>query len=396
MSKKVAPGAGPAFAQADLAGTWHLYLQRVEAKLTSGTWQVGQVQFTSAGVFTTATLHDVANAETTLTPPGGLSFSAPGGVVTGDLKVAGTAADLYRIRGTMRAAKDLITGVVTAKLGATEHHGLLTMVRGVTMFDLGQASYEVAEGQALTVTVIRGGNLAAPATVRYAAGGGNAPAGSYSVSGTGTLSFGAGVSSATFKLMTVGDTATQGGRTVNLTLSSPSGAGAILGTLTGAVVNIRDDDVPGTVVVSTPALTTAETGSAMVGLKRFGGVAGGVVVGFRTVDGTAHAGVDYTATNGSVTFTAGQLTLAIPVPIRPNQMVDGDRTFTLELDLDLAAGGHYRFAVDHRDHHSRRRRRRHRQDRHCGRLRPRGLAGGAHHHALGRQWRWGQREVVDG
>jgi tetratricopeptide (TPR) repeat protein len=93
MSKKVAPGGGPVFAQADLGGTWHVYMQRVEAKLTSGTWQVGQAQFSAAGAFMTATLHDVGNAETTLTTPGGLSFTAPGGVVTGDLKVDDSAAD---------------------------------------------------------------------------------------------------------------------------------------------------------------------------------------------------------------------------------------------------------------------------------------------------------------
>ena len=68
---------------------------------------------------------------------------AADGSVTGTL-ANGTAATAHRyeITGTMRALKDLITGVLTARLGPTVvYQGLVTMVREVTMLDLGQASY---------------------------------------------------------------------------------------------------------------------------------------------------------------------------------------------------------------------------------------------------------------
>lgn len=335
---KIAPGAGPAFAQADLAGSWRVYIQRVESsKIAGGTTQTGRSVFTSTGAFTSATLQDVGSAVTTLTT-GSLAV-ATNGSVTGTLAAGAAAtADRYEIRGTMRAAKDLITGVVTARFGTTTtHQGLVTMVREVTVFDIAQATYSLTEGQPLTVTVTRSGNQAGTVTVRYAAGGGTAPPGSYSLSGTGILTFGPSVMTQTFRLTTMGDTVNQGDRTVTLSLSAP-GAGALLGARVTAAVTILDDDVPGTVFFDPPAILAAETGNASLTVKRTGGSAGGVVVGFRTVDGTAQAGVDYTARNSSVTFAANQAMQTLTVAILPNQMVDGNRAFTAEL-TSISSGG---------------------------------------------------------
>jgi hypothetical protein len=61
-------------------------------------------------------------------------------------------------------------------------------------------------------------------------------------------------------------------------------------------------------------------------------VSGGVSVSFETVDGTALAGTDYTATSGSVTFTgnAGEVQ-HVSVPVFGNLVAQGDRTFALHL-----------------------------------------------------------------
>ncbi len=56
-----------------------------------------------------------------------------------------------------------------------------------------------------------------------------------------------------------------------------------------------------------------------------------VSVDFATADGTAVDGTDYTATSGSLTFGEGEKTKTIEVPILGNEIVDGDKVFTVNL-----------------------------------------------------------------
>ena len=56
-----------------------------------------------------------------------------------------------------------------------------------------------------------------------------------------------------------------------------------------------------------------------------------VTVDYATSDGTATAGEDYTATSGTLTFTAGDTTKMVSVPITDDTVDDGGETFTLTL-----------------------------------------------------------------
>ncbi len=56
-----------------------------------------------------------------------------------------------------------------------------------------------------------------------------------------------------------------------------------------------------------------------------------VTVEYATSDGTAAAGEDYTATSGTLTFQAGEVTKTISVPITDDAEDDGGETFTLTL-----------------------------------------------------------------
>lgn len=53
---------------------------------------------------------------------------------------------------------------------------------------------------------------------------------------------------------------------------------------------------------------------------------------YTTVDGTARAGVDYTATSGAVSLRSGQMSLTIDVPVMPTARPGG--TFSLQLTTD--------------------------------------------------------------
>jgi hypothetical protein len=216
MSKVAPPTV--TFVQADLSGPWRIYLQRVEAKLASSTWQVGQSVFSATGAFTTATMQDAASVATTLTT-GALTVGG-NGAVAGTLR---NATHAYEITGTMRAPKDLITGVVTAQVGTATFQGLVTMVRDITVLGFGQTTYSAAEGQFARITVTRTGNQGGRVTVDYAATGGTAPSGDYTVMGTGTLTFGPNVQSQTFDVRATDNGLLEGNRSVVVTLSGPSG-----------------------------------------------------------------------------------------------------------------------------------------------------------------------------
>ena len=59
--------------------------------------------------------------------------------------------------------------------------------------------------------------------------------------------------------------------------------------------------------------------------------AGTVSVDYATADGSATAGEDYTATNGTLTFNAGETTETVSVPLLDDVVNDGGETFTLTL-----------------------------------------------------------------
>src|SRR5207244_4130261 len=133
------------------------------------------------------------------------------------------------------------------------------------------ATYSVSEGGTATVSVELSGANAAPVTVDYLASDGSAkqPADYRATSGTlavpiggtatsvrtqvftgpglrylptaGRLTFAAGETLKTFTVPVVNDAVGQGPQTVNLTLSSPGGGGALGGQST-AVLTIQDDD----------------------------------------------------------------------------------------------------------------------------------------------------------
>ena len=56
-----------------------------------------------------------------------------------------------------------------------------------------------------------------------------------------------------------------------------------------------------------------------------------VTVAYETEGGTASAGSDYTATSGTLTFTAGQTQKSVSVPITDDDVEDSGETFTLKL-----------------------------------------------------------------
>jgi hypothetical protein len=90
---------------------------------------------------------------------------------------------------------------------------------------------------------------------------------------------------------------------------------------------------PGTLTFMTAAATTPEAGpSVTVEVHRHIGSTGAVSVQYTTVNGTATAGSDYSATSGTLNWANGDTTAkSIVVPIIQDGALEGDETFTITL-----------------------------------------------------------------
>lgn len=99
-----------------------------------------------------------------------------------------------------------------------------------------------------------------------------------------------------------------------ITLSNPTGGG-VLGAQKTATVTILDND-PGVEFVTAKYYIHEDEGALRVTVRRGNDLALGLfTVDYATVDGTALAGQDYVATNGTLAFAAGELSRSFEVPI---------------------------------------------------------------------------------
>ena len=83
---------------------------------------------------------------------------------------------------------------------------------------------------------------------------------------------------------------------------------------------------------SSPTCSVSEgIGSAIVAVSREDGSTGTVSVNYATSDGTATAGEDYVATSGTLTFTPGEISKTLSLPIMNDTLVENSETVNLIL-----------------------------------------------------------------
>ena len=196
------------------------------------------------------------------------------------------------------------------------------------------ASYSVNEtGGSATITVTRANGSGGAVGVSYATSNGTASAGSDYTATSGTLSWANGdTANKTFSVPILTDSSTEGNETVNLTLSNPTG-GATLGSPSTAVLTIIDVPVPGTLQFSSATYIVNENGGgATITVTRSGGNSGAVGVTYATSNGTATAGLDYTAVSGTLNWANGDTAgKTFNVPILTDSLTEGDETVNLTL-----------------------------------------------------------------
>jgi len=183
--------------------------------------------------------------------------------------------------------------------------------------------------QSMTFTVSWSGAKGGTAvTVSYATADISATAGSDYTAKSGSLSLSnGGCHCATVTVPILGDTMYEGTETFAVNLSNA--ANAVIGDGQG-LGTIYDNEGPPAFVVGD---ATADEGAGTLSFPVImtSGAGGTQTVDFATADGTAVAGSDYTATNGTLTFNGGQTSKTVAVNITNDTLSEADETLTLVL-----------------------------------------------------------------
>ncbi len=119
------------------------------------------------------------------------------------------------------------------------------------------------------------------------------------------------------------------------TISPRLGSATLLVALLLSLLNVPVASASDLPSISVGDATLAEGDSGTANLEfpvtRTGDTTATVVVGYTTADGTAHAGTDYTAQTGTVTIPSGSSSATISVPVIGNTLLQGDRSFGIQL-----------------------------------------------------------------
>jgi subtilisin family serine protease len=271
----------------------------------------------------------------------GTHYTATSGTLTfgpGDESVAFTVSPIDNtVVNANRTVNLTLSNATGATLGSPSS-AVLTINNddngGTIAF--GAATGDVAEdGGSVAIPVVRTGtNLASGVTVQFSTLNGTALAGVGYTTTSGTLTFGSGETALTFNVPIINNTLLEGNKTFQAKLSNPLGGGT-LGTPATTTITIHEDDTAGTFQFSSPAYAVTEgTALAPIAVTRTGAhLAGGIRIGYATSNGTATAGLDYTAAAGTLTFAAGVTSMTFNVSIINDVLFEPDETVNLALNV---------------------------------------------------------------
>ena len=171
---------------------------------------------------------------------------------------------------------------------------------------------------------------AIPITVSYATAPGSATVGRDFRAVSGTLRYAPGVTNLTVNVPVIGDTLSESNEYFFLNLTKALNANILSAQGVGTIVD--DDALPALSINDARGAELNAGSRAMVFNVRLSVPSGRtVLVDFVTADGTATAGSDYAATNGTLVFRPGSIVQAIRVPVIGNTISESNETFFVNL-----------------------------------------------------------------
>lgn len=267
-----------------------------------------------------------------------------GGALTGTTTVTNGAATI-----TVDLANDLKTEgaeTLNVAIDGTTASATTTVNDSSTTpsYTLTVGTPSVAEGDSgttsLTFDLTLDSAAKADTTVNYATlTTGSATAGTDFAAGIGSVTFAAGETTKQVTVTVNGDTSSEGDETVAVQFTGDNLAAAV--TATGTITN--DDGAPPiyTLTSDAPSVIEGNSGTAnlVFNLKLDSVPTADVTVNYETLtSGTATAGTDFTASTGTITFTAGSDTATVSIPVIGDTTSESGETVNVKFSGSQLAG----------------------------------------------------------
>ena len=266
-----------------------------------------------------------------------------GGETSKTVTVATTEDDLNEADETFTVELTEVSFPAGVSLGTSSALGTIEdddPVIAVVSAD--EASVDEGDDAVFTVT-LSGGTRAADVVVDYTvSGAGGATAGDdYTAPSPTKLTIGTGATTGKITVETHTDTVLDRGEKVVVNLDSGTTTGAVDVDETVKAETAITDGEEETVSVEAVSAGSATEGEAVEFLVALtGSVESDVEVSYRTSDGTAVAGTDYTGVSATtLTFTGGETSKTVTVATTEDDLNEADETFTVELtEVSFPAG----------------------------------------------------------
>ena len=270
-----------------------------------------------------------------------------------DVSLVGASANV-QLNGAQMVAFGYNSGVVDGAFGLLSRAASATFASlRIRTNDLGLApsiSVTATQPNAVeyptqtgTFTLTRTGPVTSSVAVTLGWGG-TAAAGRYTLSASGgtlssdgsTFTLNQGVTAATITLTPVRDYVVEPTQSVVLTVVA--GQTYTVGSAASATVSLADDStLPTLSVTGTSVAGKAANQLATITVTLSAASTSTVAVLFKTVDGTALAGKDYTAVSTTVSFAPGVTSMTVSVPILGRTTGTVTKSFTVQLSNSVNA-----------------------------------------------------------
>ena len=205
----------------------------------------------------------------------------------------------------------------------------------------------------VSMSVQRYGGTKGSVSVRFSTSDGTGKSGTRYNQATGILTFADGETTKIVTIKFINNLIAEPNETLNVTLSEPTG-GAVVGTPATIVVTVLDNDGGGgNSTNSSSSASVAGTSSSAAGgnisfsawgyavdenagsiaitVVRKGNTSAAVNVNYATSAGTANPGVQYTDTQGTLSFASGETSKTFSIQVTDNSSIDGNKTANLKL-----------------------------------------------------------------
>src|SRR5215208_1746734 len=287
----------------------------------------------------------------------GATFTASSGTVT--IPVGSSTATVTLDPAADTTVESNETAILTVTTGASYDVGIPASASGTITNDdtdvtvaVSPSSVEEDGAPNLVYTFTRNGVTTGALTVNFSVGGTATFSTDYTQTGAamftatdGTVTFGAGNTTATVTVDPSTDTVVEPNETVILMLTA--GTGYNVANPNEATGTITNDDADVSLAVAPSSVEEDGATNLVYTFTRTGDTTGALVVNF-TISGTADPSTDYTQTgataftspNGTVTFAAGNSTATVTVDPTTDATAEANETvvFTLAAGTDYNVG----------------------------------------------------------